>query len=731
VHNQPFSDIHGENERSFPGDNPRRRPWLLGLAIVAVLVGIGLRVAYMQAIVAELYLVPWQEQIVEEEPIPCRNGRILSRDGVVLAQDESRYDLSVDYRWLQSPPDPVWLKRQVSQQLPVSLRRDPERRSAIEQGLRHQQSELVQNLATVTGNSPAKIRSKMAAIQKRIETMLASVERKQAARNETRQKSVSADWSTGLSGIWKTVVQELTTAPDRYADDPIILKEELQDHLVVQNVSLKTAAAIQSQPSRFPGVHVRAASNRSYPHASVAAHVIGLRKPASPDSSDSFPPTEGQSGVERVQNKMLAGIPGMKQLERGRHAAIQKETEIRPPVDGKDVVLTLDFHLQQLAEELLDETTQPSRGTSDLETIPEGATLVAMDIWTGDLLVLACTPRPSLNILAQPTQEQWAELQANSRHPLFPRITQLAVAPGALFKVITAAAALQEKKTDPVETLTCRGFLDSPDQYRCPIFKYHGMGHGAMTLEEALAVNCQVHFHELGRRLDPETLCHWAGRFGLGQQTGIDLPGEASGQLPDLQRQTVSGTKKKWYPGSTLQLAVGQGALLVTPLQMVRLFAAIANGGYLVRPHVMMSAVGDELTADSSSPRIPGLSEETLTVLQAGLERSVQDPNGSAHAIQIPLLSMAGLAGSAEIHNRPAHVWFAGYAPARQPRIAFALVLEHGGSEIVAAELMRNFVVELLGGGYLRPFHTDPRQIPNAMWQGSIDAPPSPIESMQ
>jgi len=702
VRNQPFSAMSTNTEDHSPvHDDPRRRPLLLGMMILTALGVIGMRVVYMQGVVADRYLTPWAEVIVEEEVIPCRDGRILSRDGVVLAQDESRYDIAMDYRWLQSPPHPRWLRQQVSLQLSPSARRDPAQRAAAERKILQQRTDLLKNLSEVTGQSERQLTTRLAAIQKRIEKMLAAVERKRLTRMAEKQQA-HVDWSEGFTGIWKIVVQELTTAPDRFAEDPIILKEELQDHVVLSNVTLNVAAAIQSQPAQFPGVHIRAMSRRSYPLEDVAAHVIGVRKtPSGVANTPQAATRSGESGIERFYSSRIAGTPGLIQHHRNRRGELVDSQQFRDPVDGEDVILTIDSRLQQIAEQLLDEKLRES-SSEDPALSPQGATLVAMDIWTGDVLALACSPRPSLMTLLQPSHAEWEQLQSDSRHPLFQRTTHMAVAPGALFKVVTAAAALQTGFTQADEKIDCRGYLDEPDQYRCQIYRQHGIGHGGITVEDALSLACNVYFYEMARRMGPETLCDWAERFGLGERTGIDLPGESSGHLPQPNPGGTNPDGARWFPGSTLQLSVGQGALLVTPLQMARMFAAIANGGFLVQPRVTLPNRDHDTVAEPQ--KIPGLSAETLSVLQHGLERVVQDPDGNGRAARIEWMTMAGQTGTAEVKNKPAHAWFAGYAPARQPRVAFAVVLEHGGNGSASAEVARDFVTELLGYGYLRPY---------------------------
>lgn len=696
MRNQPFSSITADSGETVSSENPRRRPLILAGMIVAVFALIGLRVVYVQVRLAELYRAPWGEILVDEIPIPCRDGRIVSSDGVVLAMDERRYDISVDYRWLQSPPDPRWLRQQVSARLERSERRDPVRREEVEQSLLRQREEMRRNLARAAGVEETDLAGKMAAIQRRIETMLRSVEGRRAQRSEESSES-SRDWTQGLTGIWKVIAEELTTPPNRFENDPLVLKEELQDHVVLQDVSLDVVAAIHSQPTRFPGVHVRSSSTRSYPQNDLAPHVIGLRKESGgASSSDGEVGRVAQGGIEEAFSQQLSGTPGLIQIKRNRLGDEVSRDEVRPPADGGDVILTLDSRLQEIAESLLDRALDPTaRENVDAEFIPQGGTLIAMDIWTGNVLAMACSPRPSLSILKKPTQEEWDRYQQDSRHPLFPRTSRMSVPPGPLFSIVTTIAALESGALDPTERYECRGYLDQPDRDRCLYYRRFGMGHGPLSPEEGLSRGCQVYFFEMARRMGPGPILDWAGRLGLGRPTGISLPSEHAGNLPDLSDGQIAANQS-----ATFQIALGQGKLLVTPLQMARLMAAIANGGYLVVPRL----VQNEQETATEPERVPGLSPNTLEIIRNGLQRSIHDPDGISQSARIDLLTYAGLNGVAEVANKPGHVWFAGYAPAHRPRVVVVVVLEHAGTAMAAGPVVKEFVTELLGFGFLQPY---------------------------
>jgi penicillin-binding protein 2 len=273
--------------------------------------------------------------------------------------------------------------------------------------------------------------------------------------------------------------------------------------------------------------------------------------------------------------------------------------------------------------------------------------------------------------------------------------------PGSVFKALTAVALLETGIVNPDTPVYCQGFLDTPNRHRC----WHGLAHGDVDLSDALCRSCNVYFFTAARRMGANPIIDWAERFGFGRPTGIDLPGERGGNLPAQQQppgviRQVSATstgivsdmqsdRSSPYMGNALGLAIGQATLTVTPLQVARLMAAVANGGYLVTPHVARST-GPALVGDDESDtvglyeprRIPGLSPDTLDRVREGLRKVVANPRGTGYKrVRLEQISVAGKTGTAEVGGgQEDHAWFAGYVPADKPRIAFAVVLEHGGS---------------------------------------------------
>jgi penicillin-binding protein 2 len=396
---------------------------------------------------------------------------------------------------------------------------------------------------------------------------------------------------------------------------------------------------------------------------------------------------------------------------------------IREPVDGRDVTLTFDAELQRAAERILDDALSGADLADELDgedssaeaapaaSLPQGATLIAIDVATGDVLAAAAAPRFDLSLYSNFDKERWQSTLDDPRHPFYSRVTALTAPPGSVFKVLSAVAALESGAIDPETPVHCRGFLDRPDQFRCMIFRRHGHSHGDIRLSEALCQSCNVYFFEAARRMGPEPLRLWAERFGFGAPTGVDLPGEAGGQLPPMP----IGGRRGPTSGNTLQLAIGQSSLLVSPLQVARMMAAVANGGSLVKPRFVRTdghgsadtgirlASYDE-AMDEPPQRIADLSPRTLAILREGLLQVVADPRGTGKAARVKGVAIAGKTGTAETGGgRPDHAWFAGYAPAERPRIAFVVMLEHAGSGGKSAgPVAKRFVEALVDSGRIR-----------------------------
>ena len=692
--NRPTNDLlpRAEPEGSRWDRQPGSRLTLLTVAMILPLLLIGWRVtATVQRSGDEL--APRSSPVtVTTRPIPTHGGRVLADDGSVLAHDQQRFQVLVHYRWLQSPTDRSWLQGQALEHLEPHARRDGARLAAARNEVLARRETMLDELSSRCRVGRSELDRRMSDVQQRVERMVTSVQRRR-----TRDSAPVPDPVGSFLDSLKTA---LTTPPRRAATEPVVITEELVYHRLLDNVPLEAAAAIQEHPERFPGVTVRVETRRVYQHGSLAAHVVGTRRRHS-SSRGVVPDREwvGSTGVEKSYDHVLRGQPGLRRIVTNRHGEVVSTRVLKPPRRGRDVQLTLSLHLQRQAESLLDEAT--SGGS------PGGA-IVVIDLHTGAVRAAASAPRFDPNLLIAPDAATWQKLTEDPRRPLFCRVTGMALPPGSVFKSLTATALLESGLVPDGHSIACRGFLDRPSHHRCYVFSRFGVGHGKTDLGDALCRSCNVFFFDAARRLarsgptGHNNLHRWAERFGFGHPTGIDLPGESSGDLPAPPTRPLIS--------ETMQLAIGQGPVTATPLQIVRMMAAIANGGSLVTPHVVSGHGPDSAAlatrAEPRATRIPDLSPRTLAIVQDGLRRVVEDPLGTGYKrIRLPEMAIAGKTGTAEVGgDLEDHAWFAGYVPADRPRLAFVVVLEHAGSGgRQAGPVARKLVQSMRAHGLIGP----------------------------
>jgi len=735
--------------------HPVRRLSILFLLICLPLIVISIRLTILQTQLSGQFVIPGEQVQETIESIPTRNGRILSADGSLLAHDIQQFNVLVHYRWLEQPANELWLQQQARSRLSHSDRRDKQKLELQKQQILREREAMWHQLAELTGQSPQQLSGKRERIQKRIQRIIDNVF---DHREKTQQQVVVIEksddekqwWQTG----WDTIQRALTTPPRKSRKDPVILKEELDYHLLEEGVSLEIAGEIESHPERYPGLHIVSSTQRVYPQQRLAAHLIGYRarvteelieqyreqrphsKQMAYEAGDYF----GKTGIERTYDRYLRGHRGAKTIYKNSRGEIIKTEILREPKLGQDVILTINRALQQHAEHLLDQVIPPrdpfpkpagqialtaeNDRQADQPGGPQGGSLVAIDIHTGAILAAASAPRFDINMMIHPDPDTWERMMTDPRRPLFSRTTQMAIAPGSIFKTLTAIALLQSPEFKWYNTYRCRGYLDNPNRHRCYIFRHYGVGHGELDLPNAICQSCNCYFYANARRVGPHHLVKWADYMGFGRPTGIDIPGESGGNLPEppaknkirlVGSQQEHGQKPVWYRGDTLGLAIGQSRLTVTPLQMVRLIAAIANDGYLVTPHLFqqcgpvldpaMRPLPDAL--EMFKPRlIPGLSKKTLEQVREGMRLVVAHPRGTGYKrVRMEQVNIAGKTGTAEVGaGQNDHAWFAGFVPVEQPRIAFVVVLEHGGSGgRDAGPIAKKFIEAMLEQGVIQP----------------------------
>lgn len=713
-----------------------RLGWLYALMFLP-LCGVALRVADLQFRLQPAFTAVFARAETRLEDMPTRDGRILAADGAVLADDVVGYDLLMHYRWLESPADPRWLRRKAWERLSRVERRQSAVVAGEETLIVARREQLWRDLAWLTGRPEAELRQPAREVQERVERIWRDVvDRKEAAAASAETAApIAAPSANWWEAVWRRVQDELTQPPQRRSGELPVVREQEEFHVLLRDIPKSVADEIEARPERYPGVRVAIRFRRVYPQQTLAAHLLGARTPLQPDELAEWRARDadyragdlvGRSGLERQYHDLLRGRRGRKALVFDRHGELLRTEIVQPPQFGRDVVLTLDPQLQRSAEQLLDAALaqplaeQPAEDESpesarQRSAPPQGGCLVALDVHTGAVLAAAAAPRYDANLLVAPDPAQWQRISADPRKPFYPRLTQMALPPGSVFKAATAIALLESGALPPDEHIACRGYLDHPGQHRCLTFRHFGVGHGDVDLADALCRSCNVYFFTGARRAGPETLVSWSRRLGIGAPTGIDLPGETGGYLPSPDAARVS-RGRRWYPGDTLGLAIGQSSLTVTPLQMARLMALIANDGALVTPHLVAEggptlveavSAGETVRPVFAHPepvRIAELDPAALAAIRAGLTKVVQDPHGTGYkTVRLKEVAIAGKTGTAEVGGgRPDHAWFAGYVPADRPRVAFAVVLEHGGSGgKVAGPVAREFVRKLLDLGLI------------------------------
>jgi len=584
------------------------------------------------------------EPVRRETSVPGLRGRILARDGTVLAEDRRVQSLAVDYRRLE-------------------------------------QRDLQRRLAELCGVSSDEWNHRTRRIQNRVERIAESVKRRRPEVTE--------------------------------------VAEQRARHVVAGDIPSEAVERIRAGAEQYPGVEVVEQVRRVYPAGSLAAHLVGhlgrvgRGELEGPGAAYHHEDVVGRAGLERRYEPLLRGRRGTR-VEPANHSGELLRSFFEPaPGTGCDLILTIDPALQRAAEELLDAALK-QRAVYAAKAEPAGGAVVVIDVRSGALLAVASAPRFDPNWFLGGDPERLAGVMNAASHPLFDRTVQMAIAPGAVFTPVTAAALIESQKLDPDAEFFCRGYLHEPDSRRCAVYRRHGTGHGEVTLADALAKGCNVYFFHHGTEMGPGPLVDWASRFGFGRPAGVDLPGEAAGTVPTAATvRRLEG--RAWRPGDTQSLSIGQGSLAATPLQVARLTAAVANGGRLVTPHVVERFRQRE-SADEGSPvaerpveipppqPIAGLRPSTLAAIRRGLEQSVSDPGGAAHGtVYLEGISIAGKTSTvATGPDRADHAWFAGYVPAGHPQYGVVVALEHSAATAVGP-IAKRLVIQMEKLGILRP----------------------------
>ncbi len=507
--------------------------------------------------------------------------------------------------------------------------------------------------------------------------------------------SILLDWQTSriddftpiLRAVFRGWVPEEYRSPSGYVI--------LQDRLTMEEM-----IRIEENHADLPGVRVEECESRMNNRGRFACHVLGYVGPIPPNDyeelkDEGYRMTDwiGRSGLERGLDEILRGQRGETWQRRYANNLIEDEIVERrsPPVPGEDCYLSIDSGLQELAESLL----EGKRGG-----------IAAVDPKTGLVLALASSPGYDLNLFQGGVRSgDYKELLAHPGKPFIDRSTGKGGSgypPGSVFKIVTAIAALEEGLIQPGKTFHCAGGIPVGRKFK----KCHHRrgGHGSLDFYGGMAKSCDVYYYHLGDLLGGETISKYARGLGLGSRTGLPAAlQENPGLVPDPAWKLLYTNEGKWVRDDTLNIAIGQGHLLVTPLQIALLTAFVANGGDLLTPQIIShrrdadGALTWKFTRELRDT-IP-LSEETLTHVREALRHVVADRSGTGRGVRMEEMEVAGKTGTAEHDRRPSDAWFTCFAPFEDPKIALAVVVEEGGhggetSAPIAKELLLHFFQE-------------------------------------
>ncbi|MFH0762418.1 MAG: penicillin-binding protein 2 [Candidatus Omnitrophota bacterium] len=458
--------------------------------------------------------------------------------------------------------------------------------------------------------------------------------------------------------------------------------------LIAKNIGIKKAMAMEEFKFEAPGVIVQAKPARYYPYGKLACHVLGylneidrwrLRKLA--DYGYKTKDIVGFGGIEEVYDYYLRQEEGGVSFEVDHRGRFIRLLGFKPPRNGKDIRLTLDINLQKVVEDKLAE---------------RHGCVIIMDPYSGEIIAMASSPGFYPAFFVDKTEGLEASgLFNNPDAPFVNRAISGLYPAGSVFKAVAACAGIETGKIDASTAFFCEGsLLVGGKEFAC------WARHGLQDLRAAIAHSCNVFFYKTGLLCGAQVLHNYALKFGMGRPTSVELPYEAGGFLPSPLWRRINKFRN-WYDGDTLNLSIGQGELLVTPLQITRMMAAFANNGWLVSPYLVKEIGGRDISRYRRKTKKINIRKSTIDYISNGLRDVVADEQGTAHLLSGLTVSLAGKTGTAQVAGRQSHAWFAGFFPYEKPKYAFCVFLENGGSGLASCVLTKQIIETIAEQGLI------------------------------
>ncbi len=471
--------------------------------------------------------------------------------------------------------------------------------------------------------------------------------------------------------------------------------------IVSEDINRDQLAFIEAREGSLQGVLVQVDHRREYRHGKLGAAFLGYMGKITESELKSRPDMHGddmigKSGTEKAWETYLRGKDGFIEKvidalgREVRSSLFQEDLKRQDSVPGADLILSIDLDIQVAAEQALGDRS--------------GA-VVVIDVRTGEVLALVSHPTfDPRDFIKGVNSKEWKELVEDPSFPLTNRVTQGAYPPGSIFKIVTAATALEEGTIDTNTSFYCPGFYKFGRKiFRC----WKDGGHGPISLHQAIVESCDVYFYNVAQRLGIDRFAPYIKAFGFGIPTGIDL-NEKLGISPSREWK-LKTFKKPWYDGETIITGIGQGYVNVTPLQIAMMTTAVANGGTLLKPQLVREIVSPQGTIlveyhPQENGQLP-VEKRTLDIVKSALKGVVNEPRGTGRGARLDKITVAGKTGTAQViaqgpdrkrrnkEGQNEHAWFTSYAPAEDPEIAVTVLVEHGGhGGAVAAPVVKQIL---------------------------------------
>ena len=484
--------------------------------------------------------------------------------------------------------------------------------------------------------------------------------------------------------------------------------------IIAKDISNTSAVQIREQNAYLAGMNVITEPIVSYTSGNLASHVLGYVGAISSEEYEERKDTYrnddiiGKDGVQKVFEKYLKGTDGIKQVDMTVEGAITNEYISQEAVSGSDVILTIDANLQKVAEDALEQNIKDiASGKFGEKYDAEAGAVVVMNVNTGEVLAMASYPDYN--------PEKYAEEYSsddNSGKYLNRAIGGI-YAPGSTFKMVVATAGLDTGKITTSTRINDNGIYPYGDGQACWYYRNYGVGHGYLNITQAIKYSCNYFFYDVGYNVGIDTIAKYAGYYGLGKRTGIELLGEERGIVASKEYAESRGNG--WYISDTLSAAIGQSYNSFTPIQMARYISMIANGGKNVDVSIVKSIIkpdGSEVPKEEIEKYVKDtigteneikedldVSKEDLDAIKKGMEEVTSEPGGTAYSSFADFdMKIAGKTGSAQTGAKgEAHAWFAGFAPYENPEIAVIVFVEKGGSGGYTAGVAKAIMAEYFG----------------------------------